>query len=65
MKFAEMFMRPCVGASPVLVCAAPARARGLKLESGLQVRGAPLCALDVWAETLSKMPLGEITGMSS
>ena len=65
MKFAEMFMRPCLGASLVLVSAAPARARRLKLERGLRGRSAPPYTFEVCAETRKKKPTGEIFGMFS
>ena len=65
MKFAKMFMRPCLGASLVLVSAAPARACGLKLELGFRGRSAPLYAFEVCAETRKKKPTGEISGMFS
>lgn len=65
MKFANMFMRPCLGASLVLVSAAPARARGLKLELGFRGRSAPLYAFEVCAETRKKKPTGEISRIFS
>ena len=65
MKFASMFMPPCLSASLVLVSAAPARARGLKLGLGFRARNAPRYALEVCAETRKKKLNGEISGIFS
>ena len=65
MKFANMFMPPCLGASVVLLCASPARARELKLAFGIRERSAPRYGLEVRAETRKKRLTGEFSGIFS
>ena len=65
MKFASMFMPPCLSPLRVLFCALPARAGGLKLTFGVRGRSAPRYGLDVFAETRRKKLTGEIAGIFS
>ena len=65
MKFASMFMPPCLGALLVLFCALPARACGLKLAFGFRGQSAPRYGLEVFAETRRKKLTGEISGIFS
>ena len=65
MKFASMFMPPCLGALLVLLCALPARACGLKLAFGFRGRRAPRYGLEVFAEARKEKLTGEFSGIFS
>ena len=65
MKFANLFFPPCLGASLVLLCVSPARAREFKLAFGIRERSAPRYGLELCAETRRKRLTGEISGTFS
>ena len=65
MKFASMFIPPCLSASLVLVSASPAHARKLKPGVGFRAGSAPLYGLEVFVKTLKNKLMGEISGICS
>ena len=65
MKFASMFMPPCLSASRVSVSASPARARILKLGVGFRAGSVSRYGLEVFVKTLKKKLTGEISGICS
>ena len=63
MKFASMFMPPCLSASLVLISAPPARALKLELGVGFRAGSAPRYGLEAFVETRKKRLIGEISGI--